>query len=387
MISRIKSIDVFRGYVIIYMILLHTWMWGVPGGAITLSNDMFFRIISLIIRFISPEAEGFIFISGISFSISYYRKTESHNKIRRDNFKENYSQIRLKYLFQILFLFLLGFFYYNFRAYLSRGYLGNIWSWNIFQTLACSIGLSLMLINYNKALKIIIALSVLSIYGILYMFIPNNILTYPGDQIIIKGPLDLFYYIFFNGFFFTPILGFFPFFLIGSVVGEVMYEKLFIIDTKFEDNRFSKLSLVSLFIICMVLIITSGFISLADQFSRNSISWLIYSLGTNLLFFFILLTIEQGNYFHPKGNYKFFFYFSYYSLTIFIVHEILFPLLFQKFTISLGFFVSLLIIFLFFVGLRIIYNKFGPYFSLKVQISRLSSFLANRMIKKKELNH
>ncbi len=374
--TRLKCIDIFRGYVIIYMILLHTWMWGIPGGAPSLSTNSFFHLLSVIILYVSPEAEGFVFVSGISIMLSYQMKSIKAKNAPNFNQKDYYKEIRLKYFLQALFLFLIGFFYYNFRAFLYRGYIGNLWSWNIFQTLAVSIILAWPLMKYKKNIRVLIASIFLILYGIFFYFIPKEILISPSDQIVITSVIDFVYFIFYNGFLFTPILGFFPFFLLGNVLGEIIYEKIIDENTKITNKEFIRSNIYPLLLISALLIIISLLFIPIDNFSRNSFSWLLYSLGTNFIFFLILLSIEIRINFNFKREYKFFFYFSYYSLTILILHEFLFPLLYQKFTISQGFFISLIIIIFFFIGLKIIYQNVGKYFSLKYLISELSFHLA-----------
>jgi len=359
-------------------------MWSFPGGALSLSSNNFFNMISSVICYLSPEAEGFVFISGISIALSYFSKTAS---IKNANFNRNndYEVYRLKYFLRAIFLFLIGFFYYNLRAFLYRGYIGNLWSWNIFQTLSVSMILAWPLMKYKKNIRVLIASIFLILYGLFLYFIPKDILISPGDQIVIKHLLDVFYFIFYNGFLFAPILGFFPFYLLGNILGEIIYEKTINEKTKIPDKEFIHSIIYPLLLISALFIPLALLLIPLDNFFRNSFSWLLFSIGTNFILFLILLNIEKKKRFNLQRNYEFFFYFSYYSLTIFILHEFLFPLLFQKFTICQGFFVSLIIIVVFFIYLKIIYRKLGKYFSLKYLISELSSSLATLFNKRRFL--
>jgi hypothetical protein len=360
-------------------------MWSIPRGSLSLSNNIFFRSLSLIILYVSPEAEGFIFISGISMMLSCKRKIFNAKNMSNLNLKDYYKEIRLKYFLQAIFLFLIGFLYYNFRAFLYRGYIGNLWSWNLFQTLSISIILAWGMMKYKKYVRVLIASILLILYGLFFYFMPKEILISPGDQIVVKNLIDVFYFVFYNGFLFTPILGFFPFFLLGNVLGEVIYEKCIQKKTRIPNKEFNKSIMYPLLLINLLCIITALLLNPFDNFSKNSFTWLLYSVGTNFIFFLILLSIENKTSLKFQREYKFFFYFSYYSLTIFILHEFLFPLLFQKFTIAQGFFISLIIIFAFFLCLKIIYQKVGKYFSLKYLISELSSYLASSFNKRRDL--
>jgi hypothetical protein len=357
-------------------------MWGVPGGATTVASDPFFHLLSSIICYLSPEAEGFIFISGLSITLSYRTKLYS----LKNNFKfkgsSKHQQLCLKYFLQSFFIFLIGFFYYNFRAYLSRGYVGNLWSWNIFWTLSFSISFILLIIKYSKKTKILISSLFLLTYGLFFTLIPSDILTSPGDQILIKKFSDIFFYIFYNGFSFTPLLGFFPFFLLGNVLGEIIYEKTINEETKISNKNFFRSILIPLILMGVVIVIISLFITPLIGFVKNSFNWLFYSLGSNLILFLLLLYIEKKEVIKIERNFKFFFYFSYYSLTIFIIHEFLFPFLFQKFTVAQGFFISLIIILGFYIFLLIIYKKLGKYFSLKWGVSELATRLTDTILTK-----
>ena len=58
----------------------------------------------------------------------------------------------------------------------------------------------------------------------------------------------------------------------------------------------------------------------------RSFPWMIYSLGFHLILISILIFIEESGLFHTKKSYRFLFYFSYYSFTVYATHYILTPI-------------------------------------------------------------
>ncbi|MFX1495314.1 MAG: hypothetical protein ACFFBZ_13605, partial [Promethearchaeota archaeon] len=73
------------------------------------------------------------------------------------------------------------------------------------------------------------------------------------------------------------------------------------------------------------------------------------------------------------------YYFSYYSLSIYLLHNVLF-FIFQN-SLQYVYILMYISITLFLLGilLRIIHIKVGPHFSIKMQIGRLSRALAERL--------
>jgi hypothetical protein len=234
------------------------------------------------------------------------------------------------------------------------------------------------LLNANKITKIIVAIIFLFLYQFLLEILDKN---------------GVIYYIFYNGFLFTPILGYFPFFIFGTLMGDLIYSKVLNEETKVSDKNFLKTVSIPFLLIGASLITIMFLYSLPCVFEGNSICSLIYSSGLQFLVFNILFLIEKLKIFDFKREYKFFFYFSYYSLTIFVIHSVTFSYLigvlgYQSFIFKyiISYFV-LIVIFYFF--LRFMYKKYGKKFSLKYQISQLASYLTlaifNKMNKKEIL--
>jgi hypothetical protein len=93
----------------------------------------------------------------------------------------------------------------------------------------------------------------------------------------------------------------------------------------------------------------------------------------------ILLYIEEFEVVKTKKSYRFFYYFSFYSFTIYLAHNPLYFIFFLQLnalTIWIAFVGTIILIALLLKG---IYKKWGKNASLKVLISILSSKLANKL--------
>jgi hypothetical protein len=109
------------------------------------------------------------------------------------------------------------------------------------------------------------------------------------------------------------------------------------------------------------------------------LSWVIYSIGIDLFFLSILLAIETFSTFRTKRSYKLIFYYSYYSLTIYLAHNILYFLFLNQLDlVSIWLFVALSFFSIGFI-FRGIYKKFKEKASLKVQLGRLSQAVTRKI--------
>ncbi len=364
--KRFVSIDIFRGFDIAFMIFLHMSIWGRKFG----SNLIFDSIVKLIDGI---GAEGFVFISGLSLCLSF------HNSMNKMQGKKNkdYKKYRLMHFLRAILLFTLGFLQYNLLITITWGSLEYLWIWNIFQTLSISMILIWPLLNAKKITKIIVALIFLFLFQFLLEILDKN---------------GIIYYIFYNGFLFSPILGYFPFFIFGTLMGDLIYSKVLNEKTKVSNKKFIKTVTIPFLIIGSSLITIIFLYSPSCVFEGNSICWLIYSSGLQFLVFNILFIVEKLEIFNFKKEYKFFFYFSYYSLTIFVLHSVTFSYLIgvvgHEFFIFKYFISYFVLIAVFYFFLRFMYKKYGKKFSLKHQISQLALYLTvsiENKYKKKEI--
>jgi len=115
---------------------------------------------------------------------------------------------------------------------------------------------------------------------------------------------------------------------------------------------------------------------------RSSFSWLIYTLGIDLILLLILITLEEFKVFRTKRSYKLLFYFSYYSFTVYLGHNLMYFIFLNSldpFSIWIAVVFSFI---LFGLILRQIYKTWGWKASIKVILGKISFYLACRIEEK-----
>jgi len=170
------------------------------------------------------------------------------------------------------------------------------------------------LLKRSKLLSLIIGISIWIFNAILINFLSPH-----------EGEFNFYgilFYILYHKLRDDPILGFFSFFLIGTIFGDIIFK---INQFENKDERLSllkkKLMLPAL-IMAPILIIIGILFNFPEFFTiRGSFSWAIYVLGLDLILITILVSIEEFEIIKTKKSYKFLFYFSYYSLSLYIFHS------------------------------------------------------------------
>ncbi|MCK4384146.1 MAG: DUF1624 domain-containing protein, partial [Candidatus Lokiarchaeota archaeon] len=293
--QRLKSIDVFRGLCMFWIVLTHLIDWWLKSEFIWLH-----RITVMI--FDSFGASGLLFISGVSIALSY------RNKLNKANTTEDYSlrAVRNSYLVRALFIFILALFYNIFIA-ISLMDPKWIWTWFVLLTAAVSLFIAWPLLKTSKLFRIILGC---------VLWITNPVIVYillPSE-----GTLSLFgilFHIFYSGIHLVPLLVFFPFFLFGTVIGDVLFETFHSDPSgKNKKKSFGYKYLIPSIVIGTLLIIFGVLYEYPRYLFRESFSWVIYSLGINIVLISLLLSVEVFEIIKTKKSYKLFFYFSYYSL-------------------------------------------------------------------------
>ena len=210
-------------------------------------------------------------------------------------------------------------------------------------------------------------------------FIISILLPHRGENNI----YGILYHILYHRIYQDPILSFFPFFLFGTVIGDILFDSFSI---NIQNDRKTRLKinfLLPSIISGLLLIVMGVIIKFPDFLNRASFSWIIYSVGFALILFSVFLIIEHFIMSDIKKSYKFLFYYSYYSLTVYLSHNLLYFIFFKRLDIVtiwiciMGTFIFLGLV------LRAMYKKWGAKASLKIQIGILSSNLTMRMEEKK----
>jgi len=361
--ERLKSIDIFRGLCMSWMILGHLFDWWIQPD-----YSWARRIMTIILEPIG--ASGFLFISGISITISYRRRL-----IKANNSEEyNYKMIRNSYMLRALFIFAIAIIY-NSTVAIQLGNPQMIWTWFIILTIAISLFITWPLLKIRIHFRIILGIFII----IANQFLVSLLLLHEGDSSI--G--GFFFHILYNGINQDPILYFFPFFLIGTIVGDLIFNKLYRESVKSRRNINKRQLFITTIMCGIALIILGVFFEFPQFLLRKSFSWIIYSLGFDLCLFSILLLIEELRILITKKSYKFLFYYSYYSFTIYLAHNILYFLLLNRLNIfNIWFFIATAYITMGFI-LKVIYKKWGSLASLKMQIGKLSERITIKIEERK----
>jgi len=365
--KRLKSLDSFRGLAMLYMIVGHmiTW-WPVPELKLILMSS-YASILSTL------GAVGFTFISGISTMISYRDRLIKIDKV------EIYSLSRLKYeyLFRAVFIIILGLIYNMFVAIMYMDP-SQIWAWFILLTLGVCLLMSWPLLKTSKEFRLIL--------GILIWIINQIFLTLLTPFKGQFNPYGILYYFLYNPIEQNIILSFFPFFLIGTVIGDIIYD-FSLIDNDLEKRKAVKSKLLFPSLLIGAILITVGFYFLSPYLFtetilsiKSNLWWLIYSLGIEVILISVFITIDIYELFKPKKSYKFLYYFSYYSLTVFLLQNINYFFFYQSLNLFNIWFFILITVIIYGLFLRFSYKKWGSKLSLKVQIGRLASGATKRVL-------
>jgi len=357
--QRIKSLDSFRGFIMLAMVWVHLCDWWLREEDIWFSN----AILPILKLIFGP---GFLLLAGISIALSYRKSRIKITLI--DDFK--YSILRNEYLFRATFILIVALGYNSFIALQLFNPL-DLWKWFMLLTMSISLFIAWPLLRAPKYIRLAVAI----IIWVLNYFIFNYLLPYQ-NQTNANGVL---YYFLYNSIDVIPLPHYFSFLLIGTIIGEVIFD-IYQLDHQEERKVLlkKKITFPSL-MLGVPLIIISVFLDPQLSLERTSVIWIIFAIGINLILLSAFLGFEDFKLRINKRRLKFLFYYSYYSLTLYLAHNLLYFFFFNQ--INLFLFWILVILTCFFIGLflRLIHNKYGPKFSIKVQVGRLSSALAKKL--------
>ena len=357
--ERLKSIDIFRGLCMSWMFLGHLIEWWIRPEFLWLRKFTFFI-------FDPIGASGFLFISGISITLSYRNRLYRVEEIK----DLSYSRIKMSYFLRAFFLLTIAMIY-NIAIALTKGWLSWIWTWFVLMTAAFSLFIMWPLFKFSKITRILTGVVIWFISQYLYL-----LLSPYQDQLNLQG---IFYHIFYNDYGQDPLLVFFSFFLFGTVIGDMLN------DIKQNNNPELKKKQLKKKMIIPTSLIILGSISFGILFdfpsflSRSSLSWLFYAIGIDLLVLMILIILEEYGTFNTKKSYRVFFYFSYYSFTVYLGHNFLYFIFYQKLDLVTIWIAVVLTFLVFSLFLRQIYKILGWKASLKTVLGKISYKLAYKI--------
>ena len=364
--KRVQSIDIIRGFCIFLMVLGHLLDWWIINSDRWLVYYLFSFIASI-------AATGFLFVSGFSAAITF--KSRSKNiDISTDI---GMTHARNIYIIRALLLLAISLFY-NTAIALTLNDLRWIWAWNVLQTISISLLLAWPLLHTPKYLRIGLGIGLLVVNELFSSFL----LPYSGQL----NPYGVLFHIFYHPIEAFTILTYFTIFIIGTVVGDFFFK---FTSLKEPEERKQVIKRVFIRTIMLIgLIFTSfGIIYRYDDFIyRRTLSATFYSLGVVLILLGILLYLEEFGKINPKKRYRFFFYFSFYSFTVYIAHDPLYFIFYNQLN-AINIWLAVIGIFvLITLLLKCMHKKLGLKFSLKAQLGLLSLIIANKIEKRKNRN-
>ncbi|TFG14212.1 MAG: DUF1624 domain-containing protein [Promethearchaeota archaeon] len=365
--KRFKTIDIFRGLAMFYMIGGHLMDWWIQPD----SRWLWYLIIFLCSW---VGAAGFLFVSGISSIISYRKGLIMAEK--SDVFTKE--MVKNGFIFRALLIVLIGLIFNTCIAIALMNPL-YIWTWFVLFTIGISLLLVVPLLNTSKMTRICIS-------GILWVL--NHLLF--SFLSIYAGQLNFFgilYHILYHSPDQDVILGFFPFLLYGTVIGDILLE---VSNTKNPSERkreikknllFPSLAIGSILIFFGLWVWHPNY-DIKVLIHPTNFYWAIFSCGVQLVLFSAGIYLEE--YIKTEKSYRFLFYFSYYSLTIYLAHYLLFfiPLYSQLNAINFWFF-FLPIYFIMGLILRMLYKKYKGKVALKTLIGIVSMMMTLEIEKQK----
>lgn len=353
---RIKTFDIIRGWCMFMMVFGHMLSWWIifqDRWLTSALHSIFGDIVAI----------GFLFISGLS-AVIFFR-----NRLIKAEASIDYSVelVKSEYLFRALLILIIALLY-NILISIGTWDPLNIWKWFIPLTIAISLLLAFPLLKISKSLRLLIAVG----FWITHYYILSLLLPYQGQV----NPFGVLYHILYNSKGLHPILCYFSFFLIGTVLGDVIYEIYLTNDQKERRMAIKNEVLLPSLIIGPILIII-GVLSLFPSFlTHATFSSTVYSLGVILISTSVLLIIEEFEAINVERSYRFFFYYSYYSFTIYFAHNMLYFLLFERVNaLTIWIFMPLTFLVISFL-LRVIYTNLKDRVSIKAQLGKLGARLA-----------
>ena len=157
-----------------------------------------------------------------------------------------------------------------------------------------------------------------------------------------------------------------------TVIGDILFESLQSNNHSDKKKFLKKKLLFPSTILGSFLIIGGILIRFPEFLIRESFSWVIYSIGIILLIFSLLLLFEEFLFRNVKKSYQFLYYYSFYSLTIYLSHNLLYFIFFRRlnaYNVWIFIFCTFILLGLLF---RAIYKKWEGKASIKVLVARMS---------------
>ncbi len=355
---RVQALDIFRGLCIFYMTFGHFVNWWVIKP-----DYWLYEIIWNFGAFVGGG--GFLLVSGMSASLSYRKRRQQYQSFHDSNEK----LIRNEYMFRALLIFLISTVWNLVGTLYSN--IPGVWTWFVIQTISVSLIIAWPFLKTSKRFRI---------YACFFIWISNEFIIiwltpFRGEP----NFLGYLYYFLYNVPEQNVILGYFPFLLAGTVIGDIFYESS-LKDGKEEQRNYLQKKLIQPSLIGGIILVIFGiFFEFPNFVLKESFSSHMYTFGLQLLLISFLVFIKDFGKLKFKKNYSVIKYYSFYSFTIFFAHQLLyfvFPPQFNAVEIWIYIIPIMVLITLLF---RFLYIKVGKYASIKFYVSKFATFLAEKL--------
>lgn len=365
--KRIKAVDIFRGLCIFYMTFGHQIEWWVTEADYWLYK-IFWNLGAPV------GGGGFLLVSGVSAALSY------RFKIRKYNQTHGFSKqsIRDEYMFRALLILAISFIW-NIGAVLiglvDMGIKG-VWIWFVIQTISISLIMAWPFLKTSKSLRVVVAFSL----WIANEFIFAWLLPFK-DQ---ANGFGLLYYFLYNVSEQNVILAYFPFLLMGTVIGDTLYEIFSEENLKDQKSLLKKKIYVPYTIGGTALAIFGIVFLFPAFFHKETFSSHLFIFGIELILIAFLVWFKDDKGYQPQKSYRLFIYYSYYSFSMFLGHNILyflFPRMLNAFQV---WFFIIPITILWTLLWRYIYRKVKRNAALKAHIGDLASYFSDKIENKRK---
>ncbi|MFO8020300.1 MAG: heparan-alpha-glucosaminide N-acetyltransferase domain-containing protein [Promethearchaeia archaeon] len=351
--KRVKGIDLVRGVSMFWMFTGHILDWWLQA-----QYQWFEQIVMNIFDVIGATA--FLFIAGVSTMISYRKRISKAEK------KERYHPtiIKREYYTRASLLFIIGLIY-NISIAIFTGNILYAWKWFILITIPVCLFLSWPLLKISRVSRICVAI----IIFIGHLILLSVLLNLKENSVF----LEMIYYFLYFSRDQNPILPNLPFFIVGTILGDIIFDIYHIDEIKEHRRRLKKELIIPGYLGGGFLVFLGVIYNFPNFLINRTNSWYIYALGIEVVLITTLIVLEELGFFDTKKSYRFLFYFSYFSLTVYLSHNIMYFLFLNQLNpINVWFFIIGTFI-VWAIGLRFLYKRFGHRISLKYIIAQIAT--------------
>ena len=222
--ERIRTFDILRGTSILLMLIAHI-------GNYWLTPDSRWLVGFFFLIFNVQGTNGFTFVAGVGFGYSWWRslsQSSEFNEIsrklhQRKNPQRKYPQITRTVIHTlVLFGISIGFNLISAIVRKSNVWFEYVWYWNILQTIAVCRVLGMILLRIKIKFRLVfLGIIILCGYFLTRWIVPDLIF----DPNVIGSDLRAFlFYLLYNPLHADGLLFFLPFFILGTVAGELFWK-------------------------------------------------------------------------------------------------------------------------------------------------------------------